>query len=75
MGYPILMSTASQLLDFHRRTSTNFGIITQTRVTLGGKTILLDFMVTEDPLDFSMLLECDYFYSMQFLVSTLFHVI
>ena len=68
------MSTASHLLSFDRRTSTTLGILTQTSVTLGRKTILVDFMVTEDPLDFSMLLGCDYVYVMQAMVSTFFRV-
>ena len=60
MGSPILVSTASQLLAFDRRTCISLGIIAQTLVTLGGKTVLVEFMVIEDPLDFNMLLECDY---------------
>ena len=50
------------------------GILAQTLVTLGGKIVLVDFMVIEDPLDFNMLLGCDYFYAMQAVVSTFFHV-
>ena len=50
------------------------GIISQTPVTLGGKTILVDFMVIEDPLDFNMLLGSDYVYSMHVVVSTFFRV-
>ena len=50
------------------------GILTQTSVTLGGNTILVDFMVIEGPLDFNMLLGHNYVYSMQVVVSTLFHV-
>ena len=74
MGYPSLMSTDSQLLAFDRRTSTSLGILIQTPVTLGGKTVLVDFMVIEDPLEFNMLLGCDYFYSMKIVVSTFFCV-
>ena len=50
------------------------GILTQTPTTLGGKTVLVDFMVIKDPLDFNMLLGCDYVYAMQAVVSTFFHV-
>ena len=50
------------------------GIISQTPVTLGGKTVLVDFMVIEDPLDFNMLLEHDYVYAIQAMVSTFFRV-
>ena len=74
MGSPSLLSTDSQLLDFDRRTKQALGIITHTFVTLGGKIVLVDFMVIEDPLDFNMLLEGDYVYAMQAVVSTLFRV-
>ena len=68
------MLNDSQLLDFDRRTSTHLGILTQTSVTLGGKTVLVDFMVIEDPLDFNMLLGHDYVYAMKAVVSTFFRV-
>ena len=74
MGSPNLMLTYSQLLDFDRRTSQALGILTQTSITLGGKIVLVDFMVIEDPLDFNMLLGHDYVYVMQVVVSTLFRV-
>ena len=57
------MSTASELLAFDRRTSIALGIISQTPVNLVGKTVLVDFMVIEDPLDFNMLLGRDYVYA------------
>ena len=68
------MSTASQLLEFDRRTCIALGILAQTPVTLGGKTILVDFMVIEDHLEFNMFLGRDYVYAMQDVVSTLFCV-
>ena len=68
------MSTSSQLLAFDKRTSIALGILSQTPVTLGGKTILVDVMVIEDPLDFNMLLIHDYVYAMQDVVSTFFRV-
>ena len=74
MGSPILMLTSSQLLAFDRRNCIALGTIAQTLVTLGGKITLVGFMVIEDPLDFNMLLERDYFYSMQDVVSTFFRV-
>ena len=51
------------------------GILTQVPVTLSEKTILVDFMVIEDPLDFNMILGRDYIYAMQVVVSMFFHVI
>ena len=74
MGSPSLVSTASQLLAFDRRTCIYLGILSQTPVTFGGKTIIVEFMVIEDPLDFNMLLGRDYVYAMQAVVSTLFRV-
>ena len=50
------------------------GIVTQVPIMLSGKTILVDCMVIEDPLEFNMLLGCDYIYHMKVVVSTLFHV-
>ena len=74
MGSPSLVSTDSQLLDFNRRTSQYLEILTQTFVTLGGKTVLVDFMVIEEPLDFNMLLKRNYVYAMKVVVSMLFCV-
>jgi hypothetical protein len=62
-------------LAFNRRTSQPLGILPQFPITLGGKTIFIDVMVVQDPLDFSLLLGWDYVYAMKALVSTLFHVI
>ena len=61
-------------MEFDRRTSIDLGILTQTPVTLGGKTILVDFMVIKYHLDFNMLLGPDYVYAIKDVVSTLFHV-
>ena len=74
MGSPSLISTTSQLLAFDIRTNIALGIIYQTPIILGGNTILVDFMVIEDPLDFNMLLGRDYVYAMQAMVSTFFRV-
>jgi hypothetical protein len=42
---------------------------------LGGKTIFIDVMVVQDPLDFDLLLGQDYVYAMKAIMSTLFRVI
>jgi hypothetical protein len=42
---------------------------------LGGKTVFIDVMVVQDPLDFALLLGRDYVYSMKAIVFTLFRVI
>ena len=52
------MSNVSQLLVFDKRICIALGILAQTLVTLGGKTVLVDFMVIEDPLDVIMSMPC-----------------
>jgi hypothetical protein len=75
LGCPPLAPVTQNLLAFNRRTSQPLGILHQFPVTLGGKTIFIDVMVVQDPLNFSLLLGRDYVYAMKAIVSTLFRVI
>jgi hypothetical protein len=75
LGCPQLAPVTQNLLAFNRRTSQPLGILPQFPVTLGGKTVFIDVMVVQDPLDLSLLLGRDYVYAMKAIVSTLFHVI
>jgi hypothetical protein len=75
LGCPPLMLVTQNLLAFNRRTSQPLGTLPQFSVTLGGKTVFIDVMVVQDPLDFSLLLGRDYVYAMKSIVSTLFCVI
>jgi hypothetical protein len=75
LGYPPLASVMQNLLAFNRRTSQPLGTLPQFPITLGGKTVFIDIMVVQDPLDFSLLLGWDYVYAMKAIVSTLFCVI
>jgi hypothetical protein len=75
LGCPQLAPITQNLLAFNRRTSQPLGTLPQFPVTLGGKTIFIDVMVVQDPLDFALLLGKDYVYAMKAIVSTLFHVI
>jgi hypothetical protein len=75
LGCPQLASVTQNLLAFNRRTSQPLGILPQFPVTLGGRTVFIDVMVVQDPLDFSLLLGRDYVYAMKAIVSTLFRVI
>ena len=72
MGSSSLVSITSQLIAFDRRTRIALGILAQIPVTLGGNTVLVDFMVIEDPLDFNMLLGHDYVYAMQTVTVNIF---
>jgi hypothetical protein len=69
------VSVTQTLFTFNRRTTHPLGILPQSPVTLGGKTIFIDVMVVQDPLDFDLLLGRDYVYDMKSIMSTLFHVI
>ncbi|MCY6488262.1 hypothetical protein, partial [Actinobacillus pleuropneumoniae] len=52
----------------------SMGVLPQVPITLGGKTVLIDMMVVDSPLDFNMLLGRDYVYAMNVVVSSLFRV-
>jgi hypothetical protein len=56
LGCPPLASVTQNLLAFNRRTSQPLGTLPQFPVTLGGKTVFIDVMVVQDPLDFALLL-------------------
>jgi hypothetical protein len=75
LGCPSLALVTQNLLAFNRRTSQPLGTLPQFPITLGGKTVFIDVMVVQDPLDFSLLLGRDYVYAMKAIVSTLFRVI
>jgi hypothetical protein len=75
LGCPSLAPVTQNLLAFNRRTSQPLGTLPQFPITLGGKTVFIDVMVVQDPLDFSLLLGRDYVYAMKAIVSTLFRVI
>ena len=75
LGCPPLASVTQNLLAFNRRTSQPLRTLPQFPITLGGTNVLVDVMVVQDPLDFSLLLGRDYVYAMKAIVSTLFCVI
>jgi hypothetical protein len=75
LGCPPLVPVTKNPLAFSRRTSQPLGTLPQFPIILGGKTVFIDVMVVQDPLDFSLLLGQDYVYAMKAIVSTLFCVI
>jgi len=74
LGSPKLLTAQSLLLAYDRRPSESMGVLSQLPITLGGKIILIDMMVVDSPLDFNILLGCDYVYAMNVEVSSLFRV-
>ena len=68
------MPATDQILAFNRRPTSPLGTLPYFPITLGGKTVCIDVMVVQGPLDFNLLLGCDYVYAMKAVVSTLFRV-
>ena len=68
------MPATDQILAFNRIPTTPLGTLPYLPITLGGKTVYIDVMVVQDPLDFNLLLGRDYVYAMKAVVSTLFIV-
>ena len=66
------MLATDQILAFNRRPTAPLGTLPYFPITLGGKNVCIDVMVIQGPLDFNMLLGCDYFYPMKAVGSTLF---
>jgi hypothetical protein len=75
LGYPPLAPVTQNLLAFNRRTSQPLGTLPQFPVTFRGKTVFIDVMVVQDPLDFALLLGRVCVYAMKDIMSTLFRVI
>lgn len=69
------MSTTNHLLAFNRIPIEPLGILPRLPISLGGKTICIDVMVVQGPLEFNFLLGWDYTYAMKVVISTLFQVI
>jgi hypothetical protein len=74
LGYPWLVLVTQTLFSFNRRTNHPLLILLQFLVALGGKTVFIDVMLVQDPLDFDLLLGRDYVYAMKAILSALFHV-
>ena len=74
LGSPQLVPTTDQILDFNRRPTAHLGILPYLPITLGRKTVCIDVMVVQGPLDFNLLLGRDYVYAMKAIVSKLFRV-
>jgi len=75
LGFPPLVPATHNLLGFNRGTSQPLQILPQFPINFGQKTIYLNVMVVLGPLDYNLLLGCDYVYDMGAIVSTLFQVI
>jgi hypothetical protein len=74
LGSLEILSSSHELLAFDICPSEYLVVLPQLPISLGGKTVLVDVIVVQGPLDFNMLLGRDYVYAMNVVVSTLFRV-
>jgi hypothetical protein len=74
LGSPELVSSSYEMLAFDRHPSEYFRILPKFPILLGGKNVPVDVIVAQGPLDFNMILGCDYVYVINIVVSMLFWV-
>ena len=75
LGSPQLGLVTQNLLAFDGGAYPSLGVLPKFPITLGGKTVYIDVLVTQGVLDFSLFLGRDYVYAMGALVSLLFRVV
>jgi hypothetical protein len=74
LGSPALLPELRNLSGFDKGTSRPLGILPNVPVTLKGKTVNMNVLVVQGPLDYNLLLGRDYIYCMGAIVSSLFRV-
>ena len=74
LGSPSLLPEMRNLTGFDKGTSRPLGILPNVPITLRGKTVHMNVMVVQGPLDYNLLLGRDYIYCMGAIVSSLFRV-
>ena len=74
LGSPKLSQSATMLTDFNGIYFRPHRILTSLKVQLGGKTITIEVEVVDAPLNYNILLGCNWMYSMQAVASYLFRV-
>lgn len=68
------MPVTQKFSGFNKGTSRPLGILPKLPITLRRKTVHLNVMVVQGPLDYNLLLGHDYVYNMEVIISTLFRV-
>jgi len=74
LGSPSLFPEMRNLTGFNKGTNRPLGILLNVPITLRRKTIHMNVMVVQGPLDYNILLGREYIYSMGAIVSSLFRV-
>ena len=75
LGSLRLSQSSTTLKDFDGRTYKPYGIINNSHVELGGKTVNIDVKVVDEPLDYNILLGRPLVYAMTAIASTYFRMI
>ena len=65
----------TMLIDFDGRSFRPHGILPSLKVCLGGKTVSIEVVVVDAPLDYNLLLGRNWIYSMQAVASSLFCIV
>ena len=74
LGSPFLLPEMRNLTGFDKGTSRPLGILPNVPITLRRKTVHMNVMVVQGPLDYNLLLGCNYIYCMGAIISSLFRV-
>ena len=74
LGSPTLLPEIRNLTGFDKGTSRPLGILPDVPITLRRKTVQMNVMVVQGPLDYNLLLGRDYIYCMGAIISSLFRV-
>ena len=75
LGFPMLSRSGTMLTAFDKRYFRPHGILPSLEVQLGGKTMLIEVEVVHAPLNYKILLVCNWIYNMKVITSSLFRVI
>ena len=74
LGSPSLLPEMRNMIGFDKGTSRPLGILPNVPITLRKKTVYINVMVVQGPLDYNLLLGRDYIYSMGAIIPSLFRV-
>src|SRR5271168_475590 len=74
LGLPSLLPEMRNITGFDKGTSRPLGILPNVPITLRRKTVHMNVMVVQGPLDYNLFLGRDYIYCMGAIVSSLFRV-
>lgn len=72
LGSPTLIPSITELRAFYGRLYSPLRILANLPIQLGGKTVLINFVVMNGPVDYNILSGHDFIYAMNDVVSSLF---